>query len=138
MFDPSKDKSFPEGMTISPNRNPFWMADLSAVTFGIHEMKAKDSDEKDDPAARKKDEPDKPDMIIWNWKDKRLAPMQEVQERRDENFSYLCLYRPAEHKFLRLADEDVRQVAASAEYEICDRDGCSQLRARIESGRQAL
>ena len=41
IFDPSKDKSFPEGMTISPNRNAAWLADLSAVTFGIIELRAK-------------------------------------------------------------------------------------------------
>ena len=29
-FDPAKDASFPKGMSISPNRNPAWMADLSA------------------------------------------------------------------------------------------------------------
>ena len=28
-FDPAKDSSFPKGMSISPNRNPVWMADLT-------------------------------------------------------------------------------------------------------------
>ncbi|MBZ5605721.1 MAG: S9 family peptidase, partial [Acidobacteriia bacterium] len=116
VFDPAKDSSFPKGMTISPNRNPYWMADLSAVTFGIHEMrpKKKGADDKEKPEA-KNDDPDLPDMVIWNWKDKRLQPMQQVQENQDKNFSYLCVYRPAEQKFLRLADEDVRQVAANAD-----------------------
>ena len=125
VFDPTKDKSFPEGMTISPNRNPYWMADLSAVAFGIHEIRAKKKDDKKDDQgdesasarpARDSDEPDKPDMVIWNWKDKRLPPMQQVQENQDRNFSFLCLYRPAEKKFLRLADEDLRQVTATADY----------------------
>ena len=127
VFDPSKDKSFPSGMTISQNRNPFWMDDLSAVTFGIHEIKAKKSNGKDagadaaktdDAAAKPKtdDEPDKPDMVIWHWKDNRLQPMQQVQENMDKNFSYLCLYRPAEQKFIRLSDEDVRRVDVSPEY----------------------
>ena len=63
-------------MTISPNRNPYWMADLSAVTFGIHEMHAKKADAKTegDDAGRPRgpradDEPDKPDMVIWHYKD---------------------------------------------------------------------
>ncbi len=112
-------------MTISPNRNPYWMADLSAVAFGIHEIRAKKKDDKKDDQgdesasarpARDSDEPDKPDMVIWNWKDKRLPPMQQVQENQDRNFSFLCLYRPAEKKFLRLADEDLRQVTATADY----------------------
>jgi dipeptidyl aminopeptidase/acylaminoacyl peptidase len=126
VFDPAKDKSFPEGMTISPNRNPYWMQDLSAVAFGIHEVRAKKKDEKkddgDDSASARPsrnnsdDEPDKPDMVIWNWKDKRLPPMQQVQETQDRNFSFLSLYRPAEQKFLRLADEELRQVTATADY----------------------
>src|SRR5258708_7425528 len=41
VFDPAKDKSFPTGLTISPNRNPFWKQDLSTVAFGIHELHPK-------------------------------------------------------------------------------------------------
>ncbi len=55
-------------------------------------------------------------MVIWHWKDKRLQPMQQVQENQDKNFSYLAMYRPSEQKFVRLADEDVRAVAATADY----------------------
>jgi dipeptidyl aminopeptidase/acylaminoacyl peptidase len=125
VFDPTKDKSFPAGMTISPDRNPYWMADLSAVTFGIHEMRPKkkgESDEKEKPesskspeGAKNDDDPDKPDMVIWHWKDKRLQPMQQVQENQDKKFSYLCVYRPADQHFLRLADEEVRQVSMTAD-----------------------
>ncbi|HUA87734.1 MAG TPA: prolyl oligopeptidase family serine peptidase [Bryobacteraceae bacterium] len=108
VFDPAQDPSFPKDMTLSPNRNPYWMADLSAVAFGIHENRPKVKEDRDAP--------DDPDMTIWNWKDGRLPPMQQVQETRDKDFSYLCVYRPAEKKFLRLADESVRQVTANAEY----------------------
>ena len=41
IFDPKTDKSFPAGMTISPVRSVSWREDLSAVTFGIREVKAK-------------------------------------------------------------------------------------------------
>jgi dipeptidyl aminopeptidase/acylaminoacyl peptidase len=114
-FDPAKDSSFPKGMTISPERRPAWMADLSTVTFGIHDLKVKEpKDEKSD--ARKKDEAgdppaDLPDLVVWNWKDRRLPSMQQVQENKDKNFSYLCSYQPAGQKFFRLADEGVRDVA---------------------------
>ena len=119
IFDPAKDASFPKGMSISPNRNAMWMADLSEVTFGIHELrpKKKGADAKsDDPDAKPKpaeDTPDLPDMVIWHYKDSRLQPMQQVQENADKNFSFLCAYRPAEKKFLRLADDDVRVVNAT-------------------------
>lgn len=129
VFDPAKEKSFPSGMTISANRSPEWMQGLSAVTFGIHEMRPKkkngkeaaaDSAKTEDAKAaapeKAEDDPDKPDMVIWHWKDKRLQPMQQIQENADKNFSYLCLYRPADQKFIRLADEELRQVSASPEF----------------------
>jgi len=118
VFDLAKNSSLP--MTISPNRNPFWMADLSGVVFGIHEMRAKTNEEGGGGGrgnARHADEPDKPDMTIWNWKDPRLVPMQQVEENRDKNFSFLCVYRPREKKFLRLADDTVRQVTVNADYQ---------------------
>jgi dienelactone hydrolase len=119
IFDPAKDSSFPKGMSISPNRNAMWMADLSEVTFGIHELhpKKKGADAKsDDPDAKPKppeDTPDLPDMVIWHYKDSRLQPMQQVQENADKNFSFLCAFRPSDKKFLRLADDDVRVVNAT-------------------------
>jgi len=107
-FDPAKDSSFPAGMTISPERRPAWMADLTTVTFGIHEFKPKDGKKKEEPE-------DLPDLVVWNWKDRRLPSMQQVQENRDKNFSYLCAYQPAGQKFFRLADEGVRTVALTPE-----------------------
>ena len=57
---------------------------------------------------RSRDDLDKADLVIWHYKDTRLQPMQQVQENADKNFSFLCVYRPDEKKFLRLADDDVR------------------------------
>jgi len=116
VFDPAKDSSFPQGMSISPNRNPYWMDDLGAVAFGIHEIRPKKAEEGGRGARNADSEEPEPDMTIWNWKDGRLPPMQEVQENRDKDFSFLCIYRPAEKKFLRLADDTVRQVTADAAY----------------------
>jgi dienelactone hydrolase len=124
IFDPAKDSSFPKGMSISPNRNAMWMADLSEVTFGIHELhpKKKGADAKsDDPDAKPKppeDTPDLPDMVIWHYKDSRLQPMQQVQENADKNFSFLCAFRPSDKKFLRLADDDVRVVNATPDAKV--------------------
>ena len=126
-FDPAKDASFPKGMSISPNRNPAWMADLSAVTFGIHELKAKkkgeeeskDAIKKDDapkPETAKKDEPDLADLSIWHWKDAHIQPMQQVDETRDKNFSYLSAYLVADQKFVRLADPSLREVRLLPDY----------------------
>jgi dipeptidyl aminopeptidase/acylaminoacyl peptidase len=131
VFDPAKDAAFPKGMTVSPNRAPLWSEDLGSLLFGIHEVKKKDDKSAapdgakkegespkpgteapkpgDRPAAAPK-EKEKPDLVIWHWSDERLQSQQQVQAPLDKNFSYLALYRPAEQKFLRLADDAVRQV----------------------------
>jgi dipeptidyl aminopeptidase/acylaminoacyl peptidase len=121
VFDPKSDSSFPAGMTISSTRPPVWREDLSEVTFGIHEVKAKKKNaaadaaaNQDDAAARPApptpDQPDLPDVVIWHYKDPRLQTQQQVQENADKNFSYLCAYSPSSKKFVRLADESLRTV----------------------------
>jgi hypothetical protein len=132
IYEPKEDKSFPEGMTISPNRAPLWTEDLSGILFGIHQVKKKEEKEKkeadkekspaekaEEPAKdeeKKEEEEDMPDLVIWHWLDKRLQSMQQVQEKTDQNFSYLCLYQVKDKKFLRLADEQVRQVFAAPKH----------------------
>jgi dienelactone hydrolase len=140
-FDPKENKDFPEGMTISPNRSPIWTDDLSGILFGIHKVKKKEKkegkdkekekaedkeeevekEEKETPEEKPKkeeeiDKEDLPDLVIWHWQDKRLQSMQQVQEQRDKNFSYLCLFLAKDEKFLRLADDEVRQVAAAPKH----------------------
>ncbi len=121
VYDPAKDQSFPSGMTISAERKPAWMADLSVVTFGIHEVKPKERKDheqsgREASADGKPNNPeDQPDLVIWHWKDSRLQSMQQVQENRDKNFSFLCAWDPSSQKFSRLADPSVRDVSATPE-----------------------
>ncbi len=136
IYDPLKDDSFPEKMTVSPNATPIWTDDFSALLFGIHETKLKeDKTDKKEPAEKKEESPeekeetgkvtpqpkikpeppidpeDMPDLVIWHWKDKRIQAMQQVQEARDKNFSYLSIYRIKEKKFIRLADDEIRSIS---------------------------
>ncbi len=122
VYDPQADKDFPAGLTVSPNRPPTWTEDFSALMFGIHEVKKKKGGDRPEPAAGapaaamrrpQEDEPEKPDLVLWHWKDGRLQSQQQVEESRDKNFSYLATYRLAEKKFIRLADEEVRNVTAA-------------------------
>ncbi|MEN6560386.1 MAG: prolyl oligopeptidase family serine peptidase [Acidobacteriota bacterium] len=122
VYDPAADKSFPAGMTVSPDRAPEWTEGFDAILFGIHEARKKtDADKKDAGESKPGDAPpapkdegpadeDIPDLVIWHGRDKRLQSAQQVQESRDKSFSYLAEYRVAEKKFLRLADDDVRDV----------------------------
>lgn len=129
VYDPADDKDFPQGFSISPNRNPVWTEDLTGILFGIHEIKKKEDkkkaeEKKEDKEKEEKEAPDKkpaedidkedlPGLVIWHWLDNRLQSMQQVQEKRDKDFSYLSIYNVKEKKFIRLADEQVKQVAAA-------------------------
>ena len=125
-FDPSTDKSFPAGMTISPNRSPTWTDDLDALIFGIHQPRKSDRPARPESADAPAAEPaapatppapaaadnadDKPNLVIWHWKDPRLQSQQQVQENIDRSYSYASIYYPASQKFIRLADDDLRTV----------------------------
>ncbi|HUF22553.1 MAG TPA: prolyl oligopeptidase family serine peptidase [Vicinamibacterales bacterium] len=126
-FDPSTDKSFPAGMTISPNRSPSWTDDLDALIFGIHELRKSDRPSRPEPAegedapaapatppaappAADDNADEKPNLVIWHWKDPRLQSQQEVQQNADRNYSYVSIYYPATQKFIRLADDELRTV----------------------------
>ncbi|MFN0107992.1 MAG: S9 family peptidase, partial [Blastocatellia bacterium] len=125
VYDPHADKDFPAGLTVSPNRPPTCTEDFGALMFGIHEVKKKKADKSGDkpeaPAGAasaamrrpQEDEPEKPDLVLWHWKDGRLQSQQQVEEPRDKNFSYLATYRLAEKKFIRLADDELRNVTAA-------------------------
>ncbi|MBN2430886.1 MAG: prolyl oligopeptidase family serine peptidase [Acidobacteria bacterium] len=136
-YNPHADASFPAGMSISPSRTPQWTEDLTGLLFGIREIKAKektgekaapdrtgqdkkDADKKADagngpprPKGANDEDEELPGLVIWHWRDKRLQSQQQVEERRDKNFSYLCVYRVADPRFIRLADDEVREVVAA-------------------------
>jgi dipeptidyl aminopeptidase/acylaminoacyl peptidase len=124
VYDPATDKTFPEGMAISPTGGARWTEELSALTFGIRAPKKADPKaeaarpDPNAPEAKPGTPPsddasdeEKPDLIIWHWQEPRLQSQQQVQEEMDKNFSYLCLYRVADRKFLRLADDTARMVS---------------------------
>ncbi len=132
VFDPEKEKDFPKDMTISPDRRPAWSEDRQMLIFGLKSLKKKESlpeEEKkveksslektlparETPVATSRrseaiDEEDMPDLVIWHWLDPRLQSQQQVEERRDSTYSYLAIYRVKEKKFLRLADDNLREV----------------------------
>jgi dipeptidyl aminopeptidase/acylaminoacyl peptidase len=133
IYNSLTDSSFPKGMGINSNASPYWSDDQSTLFFGINTLEKKE-DKKPDaqtdsvgkaktpgpkPAVAatkaalpeaKKEDIEKPDMIIWNWQDKRLQSAQQTQEMRDKAFSYASSYRVADKKFSQLADSNMRSV----------------------------
>lgn len=123
------DKDVHQGMGISGDRRPYWSEDLSTLYFGIRSIEKKDKPKtdsakvkakagaKDSTAKAKpmiagvnKDDIEKPDMIIWNWQDKRLQSAQQVTEMADKAYSFVCAYQAAGKHFIQLADSNMRSV----------------------------
>ncbi|MCX6568816.1 MAG: prolyl oligopeptidase family serine peptidase [Candidatus Aminicenantes bacterium] len=142
VYDPAGDKAFPEGMTVSPNRAPQWTESFDAIFFGIQEAKKKkdadrkEADKKGQPAAAPADESDEdiPDLVIWHGLDKRLQSQQQVQAQSDQNYSYLAEYRIKEKTFVRLADDDLREVepAPKARFAVGQDDRAYELEANLD------
>ena len=129
IYNAIDDKNFPATLGINTNATPFWSDDQSILFLGINTLSKKE-DKKDDKNVKKDDSKDlkktdslakakpevkkedieKPDMIIWNWQDKRLQSAQQTQETRDKNFSYLSAFRVTDRKFVQLADSNMRSV----------------------------
>ncbi|MDQ7947598.1 MAG: prolyl oligopeptidase family serine peptidase [Pedobacter sp.] len=108
------DPNFPKGMGINSNAAPYWSDDQATLFFGVNKLEKKE-EKKSDTTAKAKPEPkkeelEKPDMIIWNWQDRRLQSAQQTQEMRDKSFSYISAYRIADKKFSLLADSIMRNV----------------------------
>ncbi|HEX5436936.1 MAG TPA: prolyl oligopeptidase family serine peptidase [Gemmatimonadaceae bacterium] len=131
VFNPSADSAFPSGMEISPDRTPDFSEDFNNLFFGIREMKPKPSGGATYAAAGRSaaqpgapgmggtihqnpsalpGEDDPPSLILWHWKDPRLQSQQLVDEKRDRAYSYLSEYRLADHRFVRLAYDSLREV----------------------------
>jgi dipeptidyl aminopeptidase/acylaminoacyl peptidase len=124
VFDPSRDSAVPARFSASPNRAPLWTDDLQAIVFGLYEPRKKDvsdranadapADAAPSPAAADTTNADanddKVDLVLWHYKDPRLQTQQEVQEARDRAYNYVAEYRVAAKKFIRLADDAMRDV----------------------------
>jgi dipeptidyl aminopeptidase/acylaminoacyl peptidase len=130
IYNPHEDPGFPDEMTISPNRGPYWSDNLNSLFFGIHSNEKEEKAENDttakasndtinvendtitDPAgdALTKNTDEKPDLVLWHWQDKRLQSVQKNRQTQDKNYSYLSVYHVSDNKFIRLADDDVRTI----------------------------
>ncbi len=130
MYAPRADSGgFPAAMRVSPDRTPRWATDRSAIYFGIAAQRTGPDSKSSRPDVRPVagtpgamqspagvggTDDDLPTLVIWHGKgDPRLQSQQQVEEGRDKVYSYLSSYRVGDKRFVRLADDEVRDVTLS-------------------------
>ncbi|MEO6222263.1 MAG: S9 family peptidase, partial [Vicinamibacterales bacterium] len=127
VYDPKQDKAFPAEMSVSGNRTPTWTEDRGALIFGIAELTkvprpagrgnatpAEGAPEGADTGARgagpAPDATERPNLVVWHYKDPRLQSQQTVQENQDRAFNYVTMYRVGENLMVRIADDEVPDI----------------------------
>jgi acetyl esterase/lipase len=128
VYDPKQDKSFPAEMSISGNRTPMWTEDRGALIFGIADLTKAPrpagrgnaapaegaAPEGGDTGGRAggpaPDPNERPNLVVWHYKDARLQSQQTVQENQDRSFNYVTMYRVGENVMVRIADEEVPDI----------------------------
>ncbi|MEJ7812307.1 MAG: prolyl oligopeptidase family serine peptidase [Gemmatimonadaceae bacterium] len=135
VFDPTRRTDFPAGMRVASERAPRLGENSATVFFGIKEGKKATSPDSvavvspvraasivqpgapgaggtvNQPRLGAGDPEDETStLVLWHWKDPRLQSMQIVQEQQDRAYTYQAAYRVAEDRFVRLADDTIRNV----------------------------
>jgi dipeptidyl aminopeptidase/acylaminoacyl peptidase len=94
--------ALPAGMEVSPDRAPRWMEGEDALAIGLRVADAPL------PRGAQLEDDDRPSLILWHGKDRRLQSMQLVQEQADKGFSFLATYQPAAPRVVPLTDDVLR------------------------------
>ncbi|MEZ6143513.1 MAG: prolyl oligopeptidase family serine peptidase [Zavarzinella sp.] len=126
-FDPKQEKTFPKDMGLVTQRQPRWTEDLQGFVFGIKTQEKKeatkpapkapaktDNPPKSTTAAPAPNNPNRPAVVVWHWKDSRLQPKQALDASRDKNENYLAWYSLKTKKTVALGSEDAPQVGITA------------------------
>ena len=115
-YEPSEDKAFPAEFGISTNRAPQWTEARDAFIFGIAKLTkvpppagraggagaaaaAGDASAATPPQGRgaaaagaEDNNTERPNLVIWHYKDPRLQSQQQVQEAADRARNYVTMY----------------------------------------------
>ncbi len=103
ILDPSKAAGFPKGWVASDRAGLSWSDDRRRVFFGIKEqVPTLDSPRKSTDEAANVD--------VWNTNDPEVQSLQMVRADQDRNFTFRAAFDVAAGKFIKLADETMREL----------------------------
>ena len=103
-LDPAKAATFPKGWVVSDRAGLEWSDDDKRVFFG-----AKPQLPAPDTAPRKSTD-EQANVDVWNTSDERVQSLQMARADQDCNFTFREAFDVPAAKFVKLADETMRDV----------------------------
>jgi len=103
-LDPAKASGFPKGWVVSDRAPLDWSDDNKRVFFGAKAQVAAP-----DPGPRKGID-ELANVDVWNTSDERVQSLQMIRADQDRNFTFRQAFDASAGKFVKLADETLREV----------------------------
>jgi hypothetical protein len=103
ILDPAKAEGFPKGWVASDRAELSWSDDGKRVFFGIKEQVPV-------PDTKHKSTDEVANVDVWNTNDDRVQSLQMVRAEQDRDFTFRAAFDVAAGKFVRLADETMRDL----------------------------
>jgi len=104
LFDPAKAERVPPGWIASERATLAWSADNKRVFFGM-----KDQEPAPESTPRKTTD-EAANVDVWNTADERIQSQQMIRAEADRNFTFRSAFDVPAAKFVRLADETMREL----------------------------
>ena len=104
LLDPAKAAGFPKGWVVSDRAALEWSDDNKRVFFG-----AKEQVPAPDTGPRKSTD-EQANVDVWNTADERIQSVQMIRADQDRNFTFREAFDVAGGKFVRMADQTMRDV----------------------------
>ena len=103
VLDPAKAEGFPKGWVVSDRAGLSWSEDGRRVFFGMKEQVPS-------PETARKSTDEAANVDVWNTGDDRVQSLQMVRAEQDRNFTFRSAFDVASGKFIKLADETMREL----------------------------
>jgi dipeptidyl aminopeptidase/acylaminoacyl peptidase len=107
VLDVSVASGFPSRWVVSDRAALAWSEDRKRVFFGAKPQVAAP------PANARVNRDENPDVDIWSTADERIQSVQMIRAEQDRNFTFRQAFDVAATKFVKLADDTLRDVELS-------------------------
>jgi dipeptidyl aminopeptidase/acylaminoacyl peptidase len=108
VLDPAKTDGFPKDWVISERGSMGWSEDNRRVFFGIKEQVPA-------PDTTRRSTDEVADVDVWNTSDERIQSAQMTRAEADRNFTFRQAFDVADGRFIKLADETMRDLEVSSD-----------------------